>query len=455
MTSHTTVGTADGAVSLDVSPSDGARHSDDSTMGYQSPGRRSPFAAASRALLQWSGTRTRAVESPIDSLVTRTSRRVVIAAFAYRAASAPIWVVGYAAGDQPRRDIVTRPWLLIVVTVVLVAMNSALCLGVIRRRLDRVLDTGTFFGLDILVVVLLNLWASTQVDQGTLMSQYADVFWLSTIGGAAMWTGLRGFRVGLSLIAGGLGLILGMARLNGIPFDVVNWGSIGMRVAWLIVGVGFALSVRFLVGESGRAVGRQAREAGREEERAAMLRAMHDTVLQTLEAMVARSQRDEVSAIDRLRELQGAARAQAVELRARLRRAEEEPGEIYDRLAELIATFEGQTGIATEFVYLGEAPTLSHDRTAAVVGAVGEALRNIDHHADARRVVVLFEALPDRARVTVRDDGRGFHPPSVRSEAFGIRGSIVGRLKDVRGGASIESALGHGTRVELWVPLSQ
>jgi signal transduction histidine kinase len=226
-----------------------------------------------------------------------------------------------------------------------------------------------------------------------------------------------------------------------------------MRVSGLLLAVGFAQCIRFLTSQGARALGSQALQVGREAEHAAMLREMHDTVLQTLEAMVARSQLDTQPALDRLREMQMAARRQAADLRARIRRADEEPGEIYDRLSDLVAAFEARTGVTGEFVYVGEAPSLPPDCQNAFVGAVGESLRNVERHADARRVTVTFQTLGDRANVIVRDDGRGIQPDAPHNEGFGMAGCILGRLQDVGGGAAFESAVGRGTRIELWVPL--
>jgi signal transduction histidine kinase len=411
-----------------------------------------PGPRMGRGLLRRQAITERAF-SPIDSLVLHTSRRMVIAALAYRAATAPVWILGLVASEAPPRGVVERPWLLILVTLALVVVNAALCVGVIRRRVDGLLDRPAVFALDLAIVITVNLWGSTQITEGSLLSQYADVFWMYTIGGVVLWTVLRGVRVGLLLVTGGACLIVVMGRLNGIVFDAVDWGGVGMRVSWLLLAVGFAQYIRLLTSEGARALVSQALQVGRDAEHAAMLREMHDTVLQTLESMVARSQLDSQPALDRLREMQVAARSQAAELRARLRRADEEPGEIYDRLSALVAAFEARTGVTGEFVYVGEAPSLPPECQSAFLGAVAESLRNVECHADARRVTVTFQTLGDRARVTVRDDGRGFQPDAPRNEGFGISGCILGRLRDVGGGAAFESAVGRGTRIELWVPL--
>ena len=51
----------------------------------------------------------------------------------------------------------------------------------------------------------------------------------------------------------------------------------------------------------------------------------------------------------------------------------------------------------------------------------------------------------------VRDHGKGFDPASA-NEGFGIKHSIIARLAEVGGTATISSSPGKGTKVELWAP---
>ena len=184
-----------------------------------------------------------------------------------------------------------------------------------------------------------------------------------------------------------------------------------------------------------------------------MLRTMHDTVLQTLEAVVAAAEREDQPAAARLGEIAQSAGAQAIRLRTTLRQADEATGPLYDELAPVIERFETRTGIRSELVHLGETPELEPGQAEALLGAMGEALRNVEKHARASRVNVFLETGEDRLRLVIKDDGCGFDPFKVRPDALGIVHSIVGRLEEVGGRASIESRPGAGTRLELWVPL--
>jgi len=51
----------------------------------------------------------------------------------------------------------------------------------------------------------------------------------------------------------------------------------------------------------------------------------------------------------------------------------------------------------------------------------------------------------------VRDRGAGFDPAVVPDDRRGIRESIVGRIERLGGAASIHSAPGKGTEVDLQI----
>jgi signal transduction histidine kinase len=54
----------------------------------------------------------------------------------------------------------------------------------------------------------------------------------------------------------------------------------------------------------------------------------------------------------------------------------------------------------------------------------------------------------------VRDTGTGFDPDAVASDRQGIALSIKQRMTQIGGGTLIRSTLGHGTEVELVLPLA-
>jgi two-component system, NarL family, sensor kinase len=82
-----------------------------------------------------------------------------------------------------------------------------------------------------------------------------------------------------------------------------------------------------------------------------------------------------------------------------------------------------------------------------------EALRNVSRHAASRQVEVRVDVADGRARLTVRDDGRGFTPAegTPSGSHFGLR--LLDDLVAERGGhLDVRSAAGEGTRLTLEVP---
>lgn len=98
-------------------------------------------------------------------------------------------------------------------------------------------------------------------------------------------------------------------------------------------------------------------------------------------------------------------------------------------------------------------PSVAH----ALVGAVREALANVERHAGtAARTWILVEDSAGSVTVSIRDDGAGFEPRRLGEAAaqgrLGVAQSIVGRLAAVGGSATVTSRPGQGTEVVLDVP---
>jgi signal transduction histidine kinase len=102
-------------------------------------------------------------------------------------------------------------------------------------------------------------------------------------------------------------------------------------------------------------------------------------------------------------------------------------------------------------------PVMLADAAARAVGAAAvEALGNVTRHAGPEaHAWVLVEDDGLAVTVTVRDDGIGFAHERLAAAAeagrLGVAQAIVGRLRDAGGDASIMSAPGQGTEVELRV----
>lgn len=84
---------------------------------------------------------------------------------------------------------------------------------------------------------------------------------------------------------------------------------------------------------------------------------------------------------------------------------------------------------------------------------VRESLTNIRRHARAQHVVVRVEHINDHARFTIEDDGCGFDPQAIVSDAH--LGLTIMRARAERSGGTlkVESAKNHGTKVVVMFPL--
>jgi len=198
--------------------------------------------------------------------------------------------------------------------------------------------------------------------------------------------------------------------------------------------------------------GTRAIDAIRRSERATLWRLVHDTALQSLEAMSLHGTADSVAPAVELAALRAAARSEA----ARLRRALHDStagGTGLDAGLDQVVDEATARGLRVEMVTSDlHQVAISPRRRAALNAATRAALNNVSRHAGVSAVVVRAEVADRGVRVVVRDHGCGF-PAADDRFGFGIRESIRGRLRDVGGRAEVEATPGRGTRVTLWVPV--
>jgi hypothetical protein len=91
--------------------------------------------------------------------------------------------------------------------------------------------------------------------------------------------------------------------------------------------------------------------------------------------------------------------------------------------------------------------------TREIVDAAAEATRNCVRHAGSdATATVRIDADAVRVRVRIDDDGDGFDPHTVRRDRMGLAFSIRQRMTAVGGRATIDTAVGLGTRVLLQWP---
>ena len=88
-----------------------------------------------------------------------------------------------------------------------------------------------------------------------------------------------------------------------------------------------------------------------------------------------------------------------------------------------------------------------------VYRVIQEGLRNIAKHARARHVDIYLQSRGSRLQATIEDDGVGFEPKCARhTPGIGLA-SMRERVQFVHGEFTVESEPGHGTVIDLSVPL--
>jgi signal transduction histidine kinase len=215
--------------------------------------------------------------------------------------------------------------------------------------------------------------------------------------------------------------------------------------------VGFGVGGRFLatqirVGavrlEQARATAvEQGRVLAQAREQAVQLRLLHDSAVQTLEAISGGRYTD-------LASIQVRARSEADTLERELDRAAA-PASLPDLLLSIVAEHRSRNLVVD--VAVPELPPLPDSVSQAVSAACHEALTNVGKHAGTAEAQVHVRAKGIGVILVIEDRGVGFAADSTYG-GFGMTHSIVGRLAEVGGSATVTSRPGEGTRVELRWP---
>ena len=238
----------------------------------------------------------------------------------------------------------------------------------------------------------------------------------------------------------GLGVALVIAA--GIVFLQATGSLSAARdvvLAVLVVAVGLGVIFAPWIARLVRSLSAERGERIRSQERAEMAAHLHDSVLQTLALMQKRA--DDPRAVAAL------ARRQERELRAWLSGRSTAAAGLGAALEEAADEIERAHGVPIEVVAVGEVPLDSS--VEAVVAATREAMLNAAKFGRGSPVDVYAEAGPERLEVFVRDRGPGFDPDDIPPDRRGVRESIIGRMERHGGHASVRSAEGGGTEVEL------
>jgi signal transduction histidine kinase/phage shock protein PspC (stress-responsive transcriptional regulator) len=341
---------------------------------------------------------------------------------------------GGPAGQVPdgARSGPARPLPVTDIAIALVLLAGAVVLLAVRNGAH----LQSTWVLPTLIVLAGTALAWSQLDAGQRGR------WRTRAGGRTPVSVLR-LVGGIVLTGTGVLLLVGQEMTPGVLMQSM--------VAALAVLAGVALVLAPWWLRLVRELGDERAARARESERADIAAHLHDSVLQTL-ALI-RSRADEPTEVARM------ARAQERELREWLYDDRPAPGtSLAAALRAIVAEIEdsrsgpGGEAVVIDSVVVGDrAPDAAGE---ALLQATREALVNAVVHG--RPPVSLYlEVGPEVIEVFVRDRGDGFDLESVPLDRFGVRESIIGRVRRRGGSASVESKDGNGTEVHLSVPLRE
>jgi signal transduction histidine kinase len=278
------------------------------------------------------------------------------------------------------------------------------------------------------------IWTRGDADERARWSRLA-----ARLPGRPVQTVLTGPVSVLRVLGGGLLIVAGMGAFLAAHDALAAARNVLFSVAVTVIGVGLVFGPWLL--RLARQASEERRKRIRSEERAEMAAQLHDSVLQTLALIQRTDDRDEAVAL---------ARGQERELRAWLYGRAGTNDVVSAALDEMAGRVERLHHVSVDTVVVGD--TRLDDKLRAVVDACGEATMNAAKHSGAKQIAVFVEIEPELVTAYVRDDGKGFDPSTVPEDRRGIADSIVGRIERNGGTATIVSAVGEGTDVEISLP---
>jgi signal transduction histidine kinase len=352
------------------------------------------------------------------------------------------WIIGVAVYSQ-RKGNLAVPW----VAWFVIAVAGVVAVSATRTA---VADTNRALGIP-LVIADVGIAVALYMADGLAFNKINHVF---SPGQSltASWPIVAVASAGIAfgpIFGFGAGVLMGASRfvsafLNRVPYkNITSAASISSGLNTLT----FAAVWGAVAGWVALLLRRAENEVAAARARDDFARAMHDSVLQTL-ALVERRTR----VVDP--ELADTAKRTDRELRTYLfGGGDVEALTLITALRRTVDEVSSREGITVQFSAVEGDEEPSSAVIAALRGAVGEALRNAAKHANATKIVVFVDVgESDELFVSVRDDGQGFDPTAIASDRQGVRGSIIGRIKDLGGTVDIDSASGRGTEVRITVP---
>lgn len=119
-------------------------------------------------------------------------------------------------------------------------------------------------------------------------------------------------------------------------------------------------------------------------------------------------------------------------------------------LGDLVERFGERTGIPVEYASDAQAGTFADERAETLFRIAEEAMRNVERHAGAARVMVSLCVSPDGhgLTLTIADDGVGFDPEGAHPGHYGLAG-LREQARLIGAALTIRSAPQEGTVISV------
>jgi signal transduction histidine kinase/ligand-binding sensor domain-containing protein len=201
-------------------------------------------------------------------------------------------------------------------------------------------------------------------------------------------------------------------------------------------------------------------------ERTRIARDLHDTLLQSLAGVslqlhgisktAATAPEKTPSQIDRIRQQVDAAFREARMKVHDLRSPAVEGKDLTEALSDFIQRL-GPTATARCTLHVtGEPLACRPEIREELLRIAEEAANNANRHAGAKEIRIAVEYRAESVKLSISDDGAGFHLEEglAKTGHWGLK-NMQERAAQLRGKCSITSAPGHGTQIEVHVPLGR
>jgi two-component system CheB/CheR fusion protein len=188
-----------------------------------------------------------------------------------------------------------------------------------------------------------------------------------------------------------------------------------------------------------------------EDERRHVALELHDEIGQTLTGLQFQLASSEYANMEESRQTVQDLIEQVRKLSMDLRPATLDRYGLTPTLETHIERFERHTGIDTDFQHDGVDQRLPSLVEVTAYRLVQEGLTNLARHSEASSASVKLSMEDDLLKITIRDDGKGFDPASLRdgSGLFGMRD----RVSLLGGTLSIDTSPGAGVRISASLPI--